>query len=451
MLDGPLFYVGVSDGRRPLTETLSAAPEAPAMRVFRVSHSFVAAASRRHARRRPRRAPARVSAAMDLDPVTNLRVGYRRTEMWSESLVGTVKQHDCHAFLVHGDAVEWPSKEFEPASGSGDEPPSPAVVMHDALLDASGTYKGGIHKFEAGTNALGSVKLNLAEAPGAAGGVAGDAVGDVLLFPQMRRHRLGPERARDRNEIAAFVQSVVVDGEVAEAASIASTAHVFVCTHAARDARCGVCGPALVDAFRAAVSADPALRGSVEVRGCSHVGGHKYAGNVLVFAPRGGVEGLRGGNENAEPVRFCGEDRGECFGAWYGYVTPREIDDVLRRTVLRGEIIPRLWRGSMGMEPGAHEAAAAAAAAAAGEPWPPERTPCDACVESDEVGDIEDAGGADVSKKPPETQKRSGAVDGARNVSTNVSALERTFKATAAAGAVGIVASMCWMALERGS
>ena len=263
------------------------------MRVFRVSHSFVAAVSRRHARRRPRRAPARVSAAMDPDPVTNLRVGYRRTEMWSESLVGTVKQHDCHAFLVHGDAVEWPGKEFEPAPGSVDEPSSPAVVMHDALLDASGTYKGGIHRFEAGTNAVGSVKLNLAEAPGAAGGVAGDAVGDVLLFPQMRRYRLGPERVRDKNEIAAFVRSVVVDGDDADAesTSVASHAHVFVCTHASRDARCGVCGPALVDAFRASVAADPALRDRVEVRGCSHVGGHKYAGNVLVFAPRGGVEG----------------------------------------------------------------------------------------------------------------------------------------------------------------
>ena len=91
------------------------------MRVFRVSHSFVAAVSRRHARRRPRRAPARVSAAMDPDPVTNLRVGYRRTEMWSESLVGTVKRHDCHAFLVHGDAVEWPGKEFEPTPVHGDQ------------------------------------------------------------------------------------------------------------------------------------------------------------------------------------------------------------------------------------------------------------------------------------------------------------------------------------------
>ena len=365
MLDGPLFYVGVSDGRRPLTETLSAAPEAPAMRVFRVSHSFVAAASRRHARRRPRRAPARVSAAMDLDPVTNLRVGYRRTEMWSESLVGTVKQHDCHAFLVHGDAVEWPGKEFEPAPGSVDEPSSPAVVMHDALLDASGTYKGGIYKFEEGTNAVGSVKLNLAEAPGAAGGVAGDAVGDVLLFPQMRRHRLGPERVRDKSEIAAFVQSVVVDGDDAESAPLASSAHVFVCTHASRDARCGVCGPALVDAFRAAVAADSELRGRVEVRGCSHVGGHKYAGNVLVFAPRGGVFSGLGQKKKASSVPEDEDAPRSCFGAWYGYVTPREIDEVLRRTVGRGEIIPRLWRGSMGMDPDAHEAAAAAAAAAA--------------------------------------------------------------------------------------
>jgi hypothetical protein len=134
-------------------------------------------------------------------------------------------------------------------------------------------------------------------------------------------------------------------------------------------------------------------------------------------------------------------------------VTPREIDEVLRRTVGRGEIIPRLWRGSMGMDPDAHEAAAAAAAAAANEPWPPEKSPCDACAETASLGDIEDAGGANVSKKPPETNTRSGAVDGARNVSTkkDASALERTFKATAVAGAAGLVASCLWMALDRGS
>ena len=115
--------------------------------MFRVSHSFVAAVSRRHARAAHAVPRARLRGDGP-DPVTNLRVGYRRTEMRSESLVGTVKQHDCHAFLVHGDAVEWPGKEFEPAPGSVDEPSSPAVVMHDALLDASGT--GGIHRFEAG-------------------------------------------------------------------------------------------------------------------------------------------------------------------------------------------------------------------------------------------------------------------------------------------------------------
>ena len=198
-----------------------------------------------------------------------------------------------------------------------------------------------------------------------------------------------------------------------------------------------MCGPALVDAFRASVAADPALRDGVEVRGCSHVGGHKYAGNVLVFArarpSRVQISGALHEKTRAGSQETLEDRETACFGAWYGYVTPREIDDVLRRTVGRGEIVPRLWRGSMGMDPGAHEAAAAAAAAAAGEPWPPETTPCDACAENEKysLGDIEDAGGANPIKKT-----RSGAVAGDVLLDVprdSASVLERTFKATAVA------------------
>ena len=101
------------------------------------------------------------------------------------------------------------------------------------------------------------------------------------------------------------------------------------------------------------------------------------------------------------------------------------------------------------MDPGAHEAAAAAAAAAAGEPWPPETTPCDACAETEKysLGDIEDAGGANPIKKT-----RSGAVAGDVRLDVprdSASALERTFKATAVAGAAGLVASFFWMALQE--
>jgi (2Fe-2S) ferredoxin len=90
----------------------------------------------------------------------------------------------------------------------------------------------------------------------------------------------------------------------------------------------------------------------VAVRGCSHTGGHKYAGNVLVFVPENGVNGDLIAREGSTGVN----------GVWYGYVTPAEIPSILERTVCKGEVIPRLWRGSMGVKPDEHEAMAAAEA-----------------------------------------------------------------------------------------
>lgn len=63
--------------------------------------------------------------------------------------------------------------------------------------------------------------------------------------------------------------------------------HVFVCAHASRDARCGSCGPPLVLAFQAVVQAK-GLEKTVHVRACSHVGGHAFAGNVIIYMEREG-------------------------------------------------------------------------------------------------------------------------------------------------------------------
>jgi hypothetical protein len=155
-----------------------------------------------------------------------------------------------------------------------------------------------------------------------------------------------------------------------------------------RDARCGVCGPALIDTIRDKVKAMD-MDDTVAVRGCSHTGGHKYAGNVLIFVPEKGL--------HSKP-----DDAGPTKGVWYGYVTAAEVPAVLERTVMRGEVIPRLWRGSMGMEPNEHEAAAKEAAEALGEEWPPAKTPCDACADGNNGGtiltDIEDVAGGSVMK-----------------------------------------------------
>jgi hypothetical protein len=62
-----------------------------------------------------------------------------------------------------------------------------------------------------------------------------------------------------------------------------SGSYVFVCSHGSRDKRCGVCGPALIKRFKEEING-LGLDGQVSVSACSHVGGHKYAGNVIIFS-----------------------------------------------------------------------------------------------------------------------------------------------------------------------
>lgn len=60
--------------------------------------------------------------------------------------------------------------------------------------------------------------------------------------------------------------------------------YIFVCCHGSRDRRCGVCGPALVSKFGEEIELR-GLQNKVSVSPCSHIGGHKYAGNVIIFGP----------------------------------------------------------------------------------------------------------------------------------------------------------------------
>ena len=85
--------------------------------------------------------------------------------------------------------------------------------------------------------------------------------------------------------------------------------------------RCGYCGPILAKLFTQQVAAR-GLAGAVTVRRTSHVGGHEYAGNVIVYPE----------------------------GDWYGYVTPADVDRILEQHVLGGEIVDDRWRGRMGLK-----------------------------------------------------------------------------------------------------
>ncbi len=72
---------------------------------------------------------------------------------------------------------------------------------------------------------------------------------------------------------------------------------VLVCVHGARDNRCGGCGPLVAGALRERLR-DAGRDGDVRVHESSHVGGHTFAGNVIVYPA----------------------------GTWYGYVRPGDAD-----------------------------------------------------------------------------------------------------------------------------
>ena len=63
---------------------------------------------------------------------------------------------------------------------------------------------------------------------------------------------------------------------------VLSGSHVFVCVHASRDRRLGVCGPGLIEKFKEEIE-PRGLKDQVSVSACSNVWGHKYAGNVIIF------------------------------------------------------------------------------------------------------------------------------------------------------------------------
>ncbi|UNI18661.1 Altered inheritance of mitochondria protein 32 [Purpureocillium takamizusanense] len=170
---------------------------------------------------------------------------------------------------------------------------------------------------------------------------------------------------------------------------------VLVCGHGGRDVRCGVVGPLLRDEFEACLEREgvDVLRGPVEVdlssssgsgdgataprleaategnggegggrRGAgsggeaatavqqqqqtttktarvaliSHIGGHKFAGNVIIYVPPG--QRLDDG-KTAHPLAG--------HGIWYGRVEPRHVEGLVRETVLRGTVVEDMFRGGI--------------------------------------------------------------------------------------------------------
>ncbi|KAI9203362.1 Sucrase/ferredoxin-like-domain-containing protein [Polychytrium aggregatum] len=95
---------------------------------------------------------------------------------------------------------------------------------------------------------------------------------------------------------------------------------VLVCVHKKRDKRCGVAGPMLIQEFQR-VLASEGLTDDVLVLGASHFGGHKFAGNIIIYQNGTGI--------------------------WYGRVNTCHVQNIVDKTIKEGKVFKELWRGQI--------------------------------------------------------------------------------------------------------
>ncbi|KAL3643979.1 hypothetical protein CASFOL_011911 [Castilleja foliolosa] len=230
----------------------------------------------------------------------NTKYGFERAEMFQNSLSGTVDPYGRHVFLCYKSHDSWPSRVED-----SDSDPLPKL-----LASALKARKNDI-----------SVKTRLTICEGGNDVKLSD--GDVLIFPEMIICR-----GLKESDIDSFVEDVLVNGKpwVSGVQEELTGSYVFVCAHNNRDRRCGVCGPILIEKFKEEIGSKD-LNNQIFVAACSHVGGHKYAGNVITFSTN---------------------PDGKIAGNWYGYVTPSDVPELLEKQIGKGDVIDRIWRGQMG-------------------------------------------------------------------------------------------------------
>lgn len=78
----------------------------------------------------------------------------------------------------------------------------------------------------------------------------------------------------------------------------------------------------------------------------SHVGGHKYAGNVIVsvLSPYGLPS-----ESSFTHILFYQIYTSSGSGIWYGRVTPHDVDSIVTNTIINGLILPPLLRGGLNL------------------------------------------------------------------------------------------------------
>ncbi|XP_034684123.1 actin patches distal protein 1-like [Vitis riparia] len=228
--------------------------------------------------------PSSISGESDED----FKYDFQREEMYKASIAGAVDAYDRHAFLHFKSSEDWLPR----VEGSDSD------LLPKLFFSSLKSRKNDI-----------AVKTKFTICEGHDGTELSD--GDVLIFPEMIKYK-----SLKDSDVDSFVDNVMVNGKpwVSGTQEGLTGSHIFECAHGSRDNRCGVCGPVLIQKLKEEID----LRGlgdQVFVTPYSHVGGPKYAGNLIIYS------------RNPE---------GKIMGHRYGYVSPNDVPELLVQHIGKG-------------------------------------------------------------------------------------------------------------------
>lgn len=156
---------------------------------------------------------------------------------------------------------------------------------------------------------------------------------DILLMPYFVWIH-GITKENYKSVLSTVLQKLAIDKslelptEIDGASVVAdpNRSYIFLCSHKTRDKRCGLTAPVMKKEFDAQLRDRGLYRdigdtrpGGVTVAYTNHVGGHKFAANVMVF------------------------NKGGEF-AWFARCTPLNVGPIIKDTVLEGKVFPDIAR-----------------------------------------------------------------------------------------------------------
>ncbi|KAF1911371.1 Sucrase/ferredoxin-like-domain-containing protein [Ampelomyces quisqualis] len=126
---------------------------------------------------------------------------------------------------------------------------------------------------------------------------------------------------------------------------------ILMCSQKTRDARCGQSAPLLRREFERILRPMGLYRdlhderpGGVGIYFISHVGGHKFSANVMVYRHSSAVQlsgQTNGGEQDGQEVLLDADREGgeaaQCI--WLARVRPEDCENIVRYTVLQGKVV----------------------------------------------------------------------------------------------------------------